>query len=961
MKRILAHVVLLFTCTVGYVANNVKYSESTTKLPVDVIEETVNKKVSANINESDNSNRSKYMYLEDVLVGLKYQNWTEEELPCLNQTLVLIRSLQNFTLWAVWEWDSVSSQPLGLLSGNRYQLGNFDQCMNPPWMSTYPEVESQYCLAEVSLERSDHAKKRRLDDIKPYENALDFIQHHTPNVRPLSHLTWGACVPSVCQPRSVERLVSAVLARSHLSAAGLRPRIAVSEPCQQTNSPRKFDALFYAFVALMVGLAIICLICTIINARREISNSLSYNVCKAFCLKENSKDLLKMQKDGIEVIYGIRYLTICFIVMCHQAGMLNSGPISNGIGVDKEVTLSPFAIFILHDDVFVDTFFVISGFLMAKTITAYEKLPNIFLLLLKRYIRYNMNTHHTPNVRPLSHLTWGACVPSVCQPRSVERLVSAVLARSHLSAAGLRPRIAVSEPCQQTNSPRKFDALFYAFVALMVGLAIICLICTIINARRENSNSLSYNVCKAFCLKENSKDLLKMQKDGIEVIYGIRYLTICFIVMCHQAGMLNSGPISNGIGVDKEVTLSPFAIFILHDDVFVDTFFVISGFLMAKTITAYEKLPNIFLLLLKRYIRLVVALAVVVFYVCAIFPLTGSGPLWERFVAGETDACRTNWWLNILMLSNYINTDNACIVVSWYIPCDFHLFALTILTYALYKRWRGFGLVCACVLTTASVITPGVVNYVNNLSAVQLFTFDFVANPRANAQFQIAYIKTHTRAAAYIIGFFAGGYFASKKKNNIVLSKKRSVTGACAATVIMLLVMVIGTSYLWRSYSPTEGALYAAANRPVWAIGVVLLILCCSFGDVPLLKSFLCWYPWVPLSRLAYGLYLTHTVLIIRNVGIARNPVYYDNLSVFMSSLSVICLGTFCAFIIWLLAEAPVNNLFMLCLKPRKRRISNDGENTIERPETSSGKTGNFNVGYLQENLKENLSISSKM
>ncbi|XP_063831604.1 nose resistant to fluoxetine protein 6-like [Ostrinia nubilalis] len=448
------------------------------------------------------------MYLEDVLVGLKYQNWTEDELPCLNQTLVLIRSLQNFTLWAVWEWDSVSSQPLGLLSGNRYQLGNFDQCMNPPWMSTYPEVESQYCLAEVSLERSDHAKKRRLDDIKPYENALDFIQHHT------------------------------------------------------------------------------------------------------------------------------------------------------------------------------------------------------------------------PNVRPLSHLTWGACVPSVCQPRSVERLVSAVLARSHLSAAGLRPRIAVSEPCQQTNSPRKFDALFYAFVSLMVVLALICLMCTIINAKRKNSNSLSYNVCKAFCLKENSKDLLKMQKDGIEVIYGIRYLTICFIVMCHQAGMLNSGPISNGIGVDKEVTLSPFAIFILHDDVFVDTFFVISGFLMAKTITAYEKLPNIFLLLLKRYIRLVVALAVVVFYVCAIFPLTGSGPLWERFVAGETDACLTNWWLNILMLSNYINTDNACIVVSWYIPCDFHLFALTILTYALYKRWRGFGLVCACVLTTASVITPGVVNYVNNLSAVQLFTFE---------------------------------------------------------------------------------------------------------------------------------------------------------------------------------------------------------------------------------------------
>ncbi|KAL0819720.1 hypothetical protein ABMA28_007773 [Loxostege sticticalis] len=749
MKLTLLNLTLLLTSTYGYVTNNVKFTETTTKLPDDNIsEESANKKTSVNVNESSKS-RSNYIYLEDVLVGLKLQNWTEEEMPCLNQTLVLIRSLQNFTLWAVWEWDSVSSQPLGILSGNRYQLGNFDQCMNPPWLKTHPEVQSQYCLAEVSLERTDNAKKRRLDDIKPYENALDFIQHHTPNYRPLSYLTWGACVPAVCQPRSVERLVSAVLARSHLGAAGLRPRIAVSEPCQQRNSPREFDGVFYAFIAVMVVLAIVCLICTIITARK-----------------------------------------------------------------------------------------------------------------------------------------------------------------------------------------------------------------------RENDNSLSLDICKAFCLKENSKDLLRMQKEGIEVIYGIRYLTICFIVMCHQAGMLNSGPISNGIGVDKELALSPFAVFLLHDDVFVDTFFVISGFLMAKTITSYKRLPNIFVLALKRYIRLVVALAVVIFYVCAIFPYTGSGPLWERFKTGETGACRANWWVNLLMLSNYVNTDNVCIVVSWYIPCDFHLFVLSCITYALYKRWRYLGLAIASVLSIASIIAPGVVNYVNNLSAVQLFTFDFVADPRANEQFQLAYIKTHTRAAAYIIGFFAGSYFNThKSEKDLMLSKKRSLVGACAAVVIMLLVMVSGTSYLWRNYSPTEGALYAALNRPVWAVGLVMLILCCSFGKVPLLKSFLSWYPWVPLSRLAYGLYLVHTVLIIRNVGIARNPVYYDNLSVFMSSLSVIALGTFYAYIIWLLAEAPINNLFMLLVKRRKVPLKPSApDNFVEsQPGTSCAKTGNTNTGYLHDNIKENLNISSKM
>ena len=43
-----------------------------------------------------------------------------------------------------------------------------------------------------------------------------------------------------------------------------------------------------------------------------------------------------------------------------------------------------------------------------------------------------------------------------------------------------------------------------------------------------------------------------------------------------------------------------------------------------------------------------------------------------------------------------------------------------------------------------------------------------------------------------------------------------------------------------------------------------------------LVKSFLSWYPWVPLSRLSYGLYLTHPLLISRGVFITRNPQHND-------------------------------------------------------------------------------------
>lgn len=53
-----------------------------------------------------------------------------------------------------------------------------------------------------------------------------------------------------------------------------------------------------------------------------------------------------------------------------------------------------------------------------------------------------------------------------------------------------------------------------------------------------------------------------------------------------------------------------------------------------------------------------VAFAVVIFYVCAVFPYTGTGPLWNRAVAHDTEQCRKNWWLNLLMVSNYIDTEN---------------------------------------------------------------------------------------------------------------------------------------------------------------------------------------------------------------------------------------------------------------------------------------------------------------
>lgn len=75
------------------------------------------------------------------------------------------------------DWDAQASEPQGILFGNRYQLGNFDQCMKAPWSKTHPELKTKYCLADIGLERTDKAVRRRVEQpYSPYQSALDFIE-----------------------------------------------------------------------------------------------------------------------------------------------------------------------------------------------------------------------------------------------------------------------------------------------------------------------------------------------------------------------------------------------------------------------------------------------------------------------------------------------------------------------------------------------------------------------------------------------------------------------------------------------------------------------------------------------------------------------------------------------------------------------------------------------------------------
>lgn len=49
--------------------------------------------------------------------------------------------------------------------------------------------------------------------------------------------------------------------------------------------------------------------------------------------------------------------------------------------------------------------------------------------------------------------------------------------------------------------------------------------------------------------------------------------------------------------------------------------------------------------------------AVVIAYVAFVLPYTSDGPIWNARIMVESENCRKNWLLDILLLNNFYNVD----------------------------------------------------------------------------------------------------------------------------------------------------------------------------------------------------------------------------------------------------------------------------------------------------------------
>lgn len=166
----------------------------------------------------------------------------------------------------------------------------------------------------------------------------------------------------------------------------------------------------------------------------------------------------------------------------------------------------------------------------------------------------------------------------------------------------------------------------------------------------------------------------KLRPPVIHCLHGVRVLSFVFILiyhifteaetpsceLCHshhhQSKILLEDNLLQVVNAEKQFLKQ----LVTNAAIWVDTFLLISGFLVAHSIlyssgtrrTIGAQLRNHPKRLLHRYIRLTPSVAGVLLLSILVEPL-GSGPIWYQYVQQSQMTCHNNWWPLFAYVNNF--------------------------------------------------------------------------------------------------------------------------------------------------------------------------------------------------------------------------------------------------------------------------------------------------------------------
>ncbi|EDV92468.1 GH24038 [Drosophila grimshawi] len=499
------------------------------------------------------------------------------------------------------------------------------------------------------------------------------------------------------------------------------------------------------------------------------------------------------------------------------------------------------------------------------------------------------------------------CFPASCNGEHMERLLRKLF--NQLLNIELSPETELinDSNCQTAErEPLDFLAIFTIVIIGVLGAAV--LLCTLIDYFLCDDQKQLPSLVKIFSARANSRSLFrivdgKSNPNVIECLHGIRCLSIIWVIYGHDYSVYFITPNINVIDLIPWFR-SSYSMFIMHAQFSVDTFFFLSGFLVAMVaLRAMERSRgklNVPLMYLHRYLRITPVLALAILVYMRFVPLLGSGPLIKIFDRLVAAPCEDNWLWTFLYVQNYSPTA-TCVPQSWYLGVDMQLYFISpLLLIALYK-WgkKAVAGIVLLMLLLASCLFSTMVIMGNN---------DKIYN------------STHTRASPWIIGVIFGYYLHVNRGKSFKLNRLSVWLGWLISLGLIFTCMFALYPYAanGKDLATVNDAFYVTFTRIAWPLALVWVVFACKYGYGGLANSFLSSPLWQPLSKLSFCVYIWHLFIVDFNAGIGRTNTYFSDYQVMLRFWHDFGLTLLLAYLMYILVEAPFAALEMLLLPARR-------------------------------------------
>ncbi|KAH8349031.1 hypothetical protein KR067_001463 [Drosophila pandora] len=489
------------------------------------------------------------------------------------------------------------------------------------------------------------------------------------------------------------------------------------------------------------------------------------------------------------------------------------------------------------------------------------------------------------------------CFPASCSATNMDTLLRRVYQQLLELELNANQNLVREQSCK-TSEREEFDGVTIFTIVLLSVFAGAVALSTLYDYFLCEDQTKLPSILKVFSARANSRALFRVttkpNPNVIECLHGIRCMSLIWVCFGHDYIIGITSPNINLYDVYEVCILRVFLIWslfdfnnnsqwakspfmdVIYEGVFaVDTFFFISGLLVAmvplRTMEKANGKLNIPLMYLHRYLRLTPIVAVMILVYLKLLPRISDGPLYGNWNFDNYDNCNENWYWTLLYIQNFA-TDKECLAHAWYLAIDTQLYIIApILLLLVYK----FGKKGAAVVL---LFMLGLAAYLFSIMVINDYSLIYSSDDGPDLT---GY--THLRASGWLVGFLFGYFLHSTRGKSFKLSRP-SVWIGWILSLALLCTCVFSMDPYGRANIKTipilNEAFYVSLSRIAWPLGLSWVVFACMQGYGGLANSFLTSPLWQPLSKLSFCVYMGHLFIQNLNGGRTRVNTYFSDYDV---------------------------------------------------------------------------------